>query len=179
MTGRSVGRHFLIDGYNVINSLPGLRTGEGRSVEAAVRLLADAAADLASLEGGKCSIFLDGDGRSATEQEVRSGSVMLIYPAAGKSADDGIAAVVAAGEGPLTVVSSDGAVQAAAVAGGALRMTPREFWERARPPGGILNAEADGAGPEPARGLHPLLDNEVRRAMDRMAGRDPEGLEIP
>ncbi len=161
----------LIDGYNVINSIPEYRRVASRSLEEArVKLIEDLIA-FQALRGGTVKIIFDGAKASLQTTEKIEGTEIIFSPS-GTSADAVIERMVfeQQGGGKVTVVTADYLTQKIIV-GRALRMTPQELaslvWSAKK--------ETDQSIPERKRlALEERIDQRVRKALGRIVQRGSE-----
>ncbi|MBI5442352.1 MAG: NYN domain-containing protein [Deltaproteobacteria bacterium] len=117
----------LIDGHNLIGRVPGFSLSDEEAGREAVlrRIGASKAAG-----SGQVIVFFDGD-RPGGAREERFGGVRVVYPAAGRSADEEILRRLGAGNPRgSTVVTSDGGLAARARALGAAVESCEAFWAR-------------------------------------------------
>jgi len=122
-------RELIIDGYNVLHTVPRYaRLLERDHVSARARLIDDAA----SFAAGRfrATVVFDGGGRSGTEAEADVAGVRVLFSSEGQDADSVIEALARAVRdrgGRAVVVTSDATTQWTVMGAGVVRMSAREF----------------------------------------------------
>lgn len=124
-------RNVFVDGYNVINSWPGLRDLVEYSLESARQKLIDILENYAVYKGYKVFIVFDAHMKKGSlgNKEVYSG-VVVIYTKEGETADSYIEKAVndIGRKTEVCVVTSDSLEQQLAFQRGAIRASSTEFY---------------------------------------------------
>jgi predicted RNA-binding protein with PIN domain len=124
-------QYLILDGYNIIGALERYATRSTGGLDESRDLLIGDALKAAGWIGRQPIVVFDAAGSpEAGRTELRSGgAVRVIYSAQGESADDVIEHLIRHLDGPVTVCTADFALQRAALACSAARLTPRDFEE--------------------------------------------------
>lgn len=167
-------RRLIIDGYNLLRSVPRYAAEVERDIDAArMRLIADLGTRVA--EGQEVIVVFDGGGNPSSHGEPASiGGVTVIFSPAGSDADGVIEALAArAREDGLEteIVTTDADTRTTSV-GGPVTATRSAAFAR--------ELELDESewrerhhAPRARRVLADRVDAETRARLDRMAGRGP------
>jgi predicted RNA-binding protein with PIN domain len=165
-------RRLIIDGYNLLRSVPRYAADVACDFDAArERLIADLGARTA--EGQSVTVVFDGGANPASDGEPRLvGGVTVIFSPAGTEADSVIEALAAAAReaGDATeVVTSDGATRTTSM-GGSVTVTRSSTFARELESDELAWRERHEAPPT-RRVVSDRIDTETRDRLDRMAGR--------
>jgi uncharacterized protein len=165
-------RRLIIDGYNVLRSVPRYAVDAARDLDAArERLIADLGARAA--EGQDVTVVFDGGGNPASEGEPRPvGGITVIFSPAGSDADgviEALAAQARAAGDETEVVTSDGATRTTAM-GGAVTVTRSSTFAKELELDESEWRERHDA-PRARRTVADRVDAETQARLDRMAGR--------
>ena len=165
-------RQLIVDGYNLLHSVPRYAAETARDIDAArERLIADLGARAA--EGQHVTVVFDGGGNPSSDGDPRPvGGVSVIFSPAGTDADGVIEALAsearAAGD-ETEIVTSDGATRSTSM-GGAVTVTRSSTF--------ALELESDERewrerheAPRDRRTVADRIDDDVRHRLDRLAGR--------
>lgn len=125
--------YLIVDGYNMINSWPVLKTLKDESLEHARAKLIELMANYRGYKGMNVYVVFDGyqvKGNEGTEDQIAG--INIIYTAEGQTADSAIERLVTqlAKEGQMiAVATSDWAQQQIVLGKGARRYSARELWQ--------------------------------------------------
>lgn len=166
-------RQLIIDGYNVLHSVPKYAELAELDLDAArERLIADLGARAA--EGQSVTLVFDGGLNPVSDGEPRSvGGVTVIFSPSGTDADSVIESLAAqarqAGH-ETEIVTSDGATRTTSM-GGPVTVTRASTFARE-----LASDESDWRerheAPAKRRTVADRVDPETRAGLDRMAGRN-------
>ncbi|GAB4291247.1 MAG: NYN domain-containing protein [Coriobacteriia bacterium] len=167
---------YIVDGYNVLHVSDRYRSLAGSDLDAARARLVEDVASFCSGES-RCVVVFDGAGNPSSDGTPHHiAGVMVIFSAAGESADTVIEALAARGRDrgeQVVVVTSDAATQWTVMREGVARMSAREFAERLAQEGGGWREHAPAGS---VRGhLEERIDADVRRRLARWARGDLSG----
>jgi predicted RNA-binding protein with PIN domain len=148
---------FILDGYNVIKSVPEFRRSLDGGLEAGRQVLGAFCSEwiLKRRDVDEFCIVFDGDS-SVAMSDVRPGPrVGTLYTATGESADDRIVRLLHNHANPaaLTVVTADRELAARAAGVGAAVLDPLSFYRRGRP--SDSRGRSGSAGPHPSPPAEP------------------------
>lgn len=125
-------RTIFVDGYNVINSWPGLRETKNYSLDAARQKLIELLQNYAAFKG--CRIFIVFDAHlqpgSLQKKEKLSENLFIVYTKEGETADNYIEKTIdnMGRRTEVCVVTSDSLEQQLVFQRGAVRMSSWEFY---------------------------------------------------
>jgi len=172
-----MGRHLIIDGYNLLRGSRRYAADTERDLDAACeRLVADLGARAA--EGQKITVVFDGGGNPFSEGLPRSvGGLTVIYSAVGTDADSVIEALASAAReaGEETeIVTSDGATRWSSLGGPVIVTRASSFALELADDDTEWRAESRRQ-PRSRGTVSDRVDADVRARLDRLAGRRAPG----
>lgn len=124
--------YMLIDGYNVINNWPVLKSEAQKSLEDARLKLIDMLADFKGYSGINIILVFDAlYVKGSMEKHEYINGIEVVYTKEGESADHFIESIVSglSKKHHVIVVTSDWIIQQVVLAQGAVRMSARELFE--------------------------------------------------
>jgi uncharacterized protein len=124
-------RVIFVDGYNVINSWPGLRDTKDYSYEAARQKLVEVLQNYAAYKGYKIFVVFDAHKVSGNlEKREKMSNLIIVFTKEGETADSYIEKAVdnIGRKTEVVVVTSDSLEQQLAFQRGAIRMSSIEFY---------------------------------------------------
>lgn len=128
-------RYLLIDAYNVICAVDGLRDAMAESLEVARDQLAEVARSIHDAEGIRVALILDSrNDRLEVEHPYKAKTFEYIYAPAALTADGVIERIVkrVKDANEVNVVSNDNMIREATRASGAMALRPEELYEWSR-----------------------------------------------
>ena len=164
-------RNVFVDGYNVINSWPGLRDIVGYSLEAARKKLIDILQNYAVYKGYKVFIIFDAHMKkgSLENKEVYSG-VVVIYTKEGETADSYIEKTIndIGRKTEVCIVTSDFLEQQLAFQRGAIRTSSAEFYFEVKKTQELIKTEAEGLKAEKKYRIQDRIEKEVWEKLEKI-----------
>ena len=164
-------RNVFVDGYNVINSWPGLREIMGFSLEASRQKLIDILQNYAVYKGYKVFIVFDAHMKkgSIENKEVYS-SVVVIYTKEGETADSYIEKTVndIGRKAEVCVVTSDLLEQQLAFQRGAIRASSAEFYFEVRGVLDLIKIKTEGSKAEKRFRMEDRMEKEVWEKLEKI-----------
>lgn len=165
-------RRLIVDGYNVIHSVPRYASQAEQDVDGArERLIADLGARAA--EGQDVVVVFDGGGNPSSQgQPVVVGGVTVVFSPAGTDADAVIESLAAAAReagAEAEVVTSDAATRWTSVGGSVIVTRAASFARELEADDAEWREHPDRAGH--AR-LEDRIDRGTREMLDRLTGRE-------
>lgn len=160
---------YLIDGYNVLNSIDDLRavmkSDLGKAREELIRnVIAQTA-----YEGSEAIIVFDGRAEGVSDRQLYNrGRVEVIFTRKDETADDLIERIVYSmgQEVNMSLVTADYLQQKTVLAKNILRIPPRELWDMVKKTEAEIE-EASAALPR-KRVLEEEIDEEVKKILEKM-----------
>ncbi len=123
----------FVDGYNIINSWPGLRDIKEYSYETARQNLIDCMQSYSSFKGYKIFLVFDAHKvRGSIEKKEKLGNIMVVFTKEGETADSYIEKSVnnIGRKTEVEVVTSDSLEQQVTFQRGAIRVSSLEFYHK-------------------------------------------------
>ena len=121
----------FVDGYNVINSWPNLKSIKDYSYESSRQQLIDSLQNYTEFKGYKMFIVFDAQlVKGSIQKKERQGDLVIVFTKEGETADDYIERMVnnIGRKSEVCVVTSDSLEQQVTFQRGAIRMSSIEFY---------------------------------------------------
>ena len=164
-------RNVFVDGYNVINSWPGLRDIVASSLEAARQKLIDVLQNYAVYKGYKVFIVFDAHMKkgSLENKEVYVG-VVVIYTKEGETADSYIEKTVndIGRKTEVCVVTSDSLEQQLAFQRGAIRASSSEFYFEVKEVQDQIKTKTENLKTEKSYKMEDRMEKEVWEKLEKI-----------
>jgi uncharacterized protein len=164
-------RNVFVDGYNVINSWPGLRDIVEYSLEAARQKLIDTLQNYAVYKGYKIFIVFDAHMKKGSlgNREIYS-SVVVIYTKEGETADSYIEKAVndIGRKIEVCVVTSDSLEQQLAFQRGAIRASSTEFYFEVKQVEELIKIKAEKTKADKRYRLEDRMEREVWEKLEKI-----------
>ena len=167
---------WLIDGYNVIRSDPGLRGQEAGGLNAGRSALLRRLTEVARDRDEVFTVVFDGARQTADDPpEPAGGRIEVVFARAPETADDVLRALAARWRDACVVVSSDRAVETAAWRAGAVAVRVEAFLgaiaRGSEPAEDDEDEDDDDDGPSRGKKGNPHRASREQRAARRVLGR--------
>ena len=164
-------RNVFVDGYNVINSWPGLRDIVGYNLESARQKLIEILQNYAVYKGYKVILVFDAHMKKGSlgNEEVYSG-IVVIYTKEGETADSYIEKTVndIGRTTEVCVVTSDSLEQQTIFQRGAIRASSAEFYFEVKEVENLIKNETERSKTEKRYRLEDRMKKEVWEKLEKI-----------
>ena len=161
----------FVDGYNVINSWPNLKTIKEYSYESSRQKLIDSLQNYSGFKGYKVFIIFDAQlVKGSLQKKEKQGNLIVVFTKEGETADDYIERMVnnIGRKSEVCVVTSDSLEQQVAFQRGAIRMSSIEFYHEVISTQKKIQINIEKNQLQKRNRLEERIDNETLQKLEKI-----------